>query len=263
MNSNYEELVEIITDRVLANIKSNTSSSSRFSIDCIEDSEIKKIAKMIDHTILKPDATYDEVKQICMEAIKYGFASVCVNPGHVPLVFEILKGTGVSTCSVVGFPLGATTTKVKVFETKEAIENGAEEIDMVINIGALKSKDYDKVKSDVQGVVIAAKDKAKVKVIIETCLLDNDEKVKACDIAKEAGADFVKTSTGFGKAGATIDDIKLMRKIVGPNMGVKASGGISDYSQAIAMLDAGACTLGDSDICRIGTSKSIKIIENK
>ncbi|MCL4386677.1 MAG: deoxyribose-phosphate aldolase [Actinobacteria bacterium] len=218
---------------------------------------------MIDHTILKADATYDEVKQICREAIEYGFASVCVNPGFVPMVVEMLKGSGIPTCCVVGFPLGATTSKVKAFEAKEAIENGAREIDMVINISALKSKDYNRVRSDIQEVVIVARNKAKVKVIIETCLLTDEEKIRACEIAKEAGADFVKTSTGFSTGGATVEDIKLMRKVVGPDMGVKASGGISDYASAVALLEAGACTLGDSDTCRIGTSKSIKIVESK
>ncbi|MHB8277309.1 MAG: deoxyribose-phosphate aldolase [Candidatus Humimicrobiaceae bacterium] len=218
---------------------------------------------MIDHTILKPDATYDQVKQICRESIEYGFASVCVNPGYVPLVVEMLKGTGIPTCSVVGFPLGATTSKAKAFETREAIENGAKEIDMVINVSALKSKDYERVRSDIQEVVIAARGKAKVKVIIETCLLTNEEKIRACELSKEAGADFVKTSTGFSTGGATVEDIKLMRKVVGLDMGVKASGGVIDYSSAIAMLEAGACTLGDSDTCRIGTSKSIKILEGK
>ncbi|MCL4378916.1 MAG: deoxyribose-phosphate aldolase [Actinobacteria bacterium] len=217
---------------------------------------------MIDHTLLKPEANYEQVKQLCEEAIEYGFASVCVNPANVVLSLDYLKNTGIPVCAVVGFPLGATTTKTKVFETKEAIENGAAEIDMVINIGALKSKDYNRVKLDIEEVVIAAKGKAIVKVIIETCLLTYDEKIRACEIAKEAGADFVKTSTGFGSGGATIEDIKLMRRVVGPNVGVKASGGVSDYNTAIAILNAGACTLGDKNLCRLGTSKSINIIQD-
>jgi deoxyribose-phosphate aldolase len=228
-----------------------------------ENDELKKMARMIDHTILKADATYDQVKQICREAIEYGFASVCVNPGFVTLVSEMLKGSRIQTCSVIGFPLGATTSKVKAFETKEAIENGAEEIDMVINVSALKSKDYNRVKSDIEGVVITARGRAKVKVIIETCLLTDDEKIKACELVKEAGADFVKTSTGFSTGGATVEDMKLIRKVVGPDMGIKASGGVSSYSDAKALLEAGACTLGNSNICRIGTSKSIKMIESK
>jgi deoxyribose-phosphate aldolase len=225
------------------------------------DEELRKIAKMIDHTLLKPEASYEQVKQLCEEAIEYGFASVCINSGNVTLAVELLKGSGIPVCSVVGFPLGAATTKTKVFETKEAIENGAKEIDMVINIGALKSRDYARVGSDIEEIVIAAKGKAIVKVIIETCLLTEDEKIRACEIAKEAKADFVKTSTGFGSGGATVEDIKLMRRVVGPNVGVKASGGVSDYQIAAAMLDAGACTLGDYNLCRLGTSKSINIIK--
>lgn len=212
-----------------------------------------KIAKMIDHTLLKPEANYNMIKQLCEEAIEYGFASVCVNSGNVPLAVEYLKNTGIPICSVVGFPLGAMTTKSKVFETKEAIENGAREIDMVINIGALKSKDYNNVKSDIEEVIVAAHSKAIVKVIIEVSLLTDDEKVRVCKIAKEAQADFVKTSTGFSTGGATAEDVKLMRKTVGPNVGVKASGGINSYQDAIKLLDAGAC--------RLGTSKSINIIQ--
>lgn len=260
MEFSNNEIIEKISEEVILKLKSLGFLHNGFTS---KDDELKKIAKMIDHTILKPDATYDQVKQICGESIEYGFASVCVNPGFVPLVSEMLKGSGIPTCSVIGFPLGATTSKAKAFETKEAIENGAREIDMVINISALKSKDYNRVRSDIQEVVVAARGKAKVKVIIETCLLTNEEKIKACELSKEAGADFVKTSTGFSTGGATVEDIKLMRKVVGLNMGVKASGGVSDYSSAVAMLEAGACTLGDSDTCRIGTSKSIKIIEGK
>jgi deoxyribose-phosphate aldolase len=255
-----KEIIEKISKEVISRLRSSGFSQSSF---ISKDDELRKIAKMIDHTILKADATYDEVKQICSEAIEYGFASVCVNPGFVALVSEMLKGSGIPTCSVVGFPLGATTSKAKAFETREAIENGAKEIDMVINISALKSKDYNRVRSDIGEVVIAARNKAKVKVIIETCLLTDDEKIRACELAKEAGADFVKTSTGFSTGGAKVEDIRLMRKTVGPDMGVKASGGVSDYSSAKALLEAGACTLGDSDICRIGTSKSINIVTGK
>ena len=254
------EIIEKISEEVISRLRTSGFTQGGF---ISKDDELKKIAKMIDHTILKADATYDQVKQICKEAIEYGFASVCVNPGFVPLVSEMLKGSGIPTCSVVGFPLGATTSKAKAFETKEAIENGAGEIDMVINISALKSRDYNRVRSDIAEVVIAARSRAKVKVIIETCLLTDGEKIRACEIAKEAGADFVKTSTGFSTGGATVEDIKLMRKAVGPDMGVKASGGVSDYLSAVAILEAGACTLGDSDTCRIGTSKSIKIVESK
>lgn len=263
MDLNSKELIEKITEEILIKLKSGEIFSDGLSSEFTKDNDLRKIAKMIDHTILKPDATAEQVKKICREAVEYGFASVCVNPSNVALAYEILKGSGILVCSVVGFPLGATTSKTKAFETKEAIENGAKEIDMVINIGAIKSRDYNLVKSDIQEVVITARNKAKVKVIIETCLLTDDEKIRACELAKEAGADFVKTSTGFSTGGATVEDIKLMRKAVGPDMGVKASGGVSDYLSAVALLEAGACTLGDSDTCRIGTSKSIKIVESK
>ncbi|SHK07320.1 deoxyribose-phosphate aldolase [Paramaledivibacter caminithermalis] len=212
-----------------------------------------KIQNYIDHTLLKPEATEEQIKKICEEAKKYGFASVCVNPYYTSLVRKELKGTKVKTCVVVGFPLGANTKEVKAFETKQAIENGAQEIDMVINIGALKSKKYDIVKEDIKAVVDAAKGKALVKVIIETCLLTEEEKVRTCEIAKEAGADFVKTSTGFSKGGATVEDIKIMRKTVGPDMGVKASGGIRTKESAQTVIDAGAS--------RIGASASIAIVE--
>lgn len=262
MDKKINDLVEDISNKVIQILKKENSvfflSDDKDSLSSKD--ELKKLAKMIDHTLLKPDASYDQIKQLCDEAIEYGFASVCVNPVNVPLATDILKGTNIPVCSVVGFPLGATTTKVKVFETKEAIENGAKEIDMVINIGALKSRDYQKVKSDIEEVVIAVKGKAILKVIIETCLLNNEEKIRACEIAKDAGANFVKTSTGFSSGGATLEDIELMRKTVGQNIGIKASGGISDYNQANLMLKAGACTLGDNNLCRLGTSKSINIV---
>jgi len=212
----------------------------------------KKLASMIDHTLLKPDATREQVRKLCEEAMQYKFASVCVNSFYVSTVAELLKNSGVKTCSVVGFPLGAMATNSKVAETKDAVENGADEIDMVINIGALKAGEFDTVKKDIEEVVKAAGQKALVKVIIETCLLEDLEKVKACEIAKVAGASFVKTSTGFSTSGATAHDINLMRDTVGPEMGVKASGGIRDYETAIAMIEAGAN--------RIGASASIVIV---
>jgi deoxyribose-phosphate aldolase len=212
-----------------------------------------KIQKYIDHTLLKPQATKEQIIKVCEEAKKYGFASVCVNPYYTSLVRKELEGTDVKTCVVVGFPLGATTKEVKAFETKQAVENGAQEVDMVINIGALKDKEYDVVKEDIKAVVEAAKGKALVKVIIETCLLTDEEKVKACEIAKEAGADFVKTSTGFSTGGATVEDIELMRKTVGIDMGVKASGGVRTREFAEAVIEAGAN--------RIGASSSIAIVE--
>ncbi|NEZ46383.1 deoxyribose-phosphate aldolase [Clostridium niameyense] len=213
-----------------------------------------ELAAMIDHTILKPEASQEVVERICKEAIENKFASVCINPCNVPLVAKLLEGSSVKVCTVIGFPLGATTSNVKAFETKEAIENGAEEVDMVINIGKLKDKDYDYVKKDIEAVVNAAGEKALTKVIIETCLLTDEEKVKVCEIAKKAGADFVKTSTGFSKSGAKASDIKIMRETVGKDMGVKASGGIHSYEEALDMINSGAS--------RIGASASISICEN-
>jgi len=210
------------------------------------------IAKYIDHTILKPESTAEEVKRLCKEAREYNFASVCVNGCYAKLVSTELSGSDVKTCVVVGFPLGAMTKEAKAFEAIDAIENGANEIDMVINVGALKDKNYDLVKEDIEAVVNAAKGKAIVKIIIETCLLEEEEKVKVCEIAKEAKADFVKTSTGFSSGGATKDDIALMRKTVGKDLGVKASGGVRDYKTAMDMINAGAS--------RIGASASIAIV---
>ncbi len=203
-------------------------------------------AKYFDHTILKADATRAQVSKLCNEALEYGFASVCVNSCHTKLVAEKLKDSVVKTCVVVGFPLGAMSTGSKAFETKEAVEAGAQEIDMVINVGALKEQDYDFVENDIKAVVAAAGKKALVKVIIETCLLSDHEKAAACEIAKKAGADFVKTSTGFSTGGATSEDIALMRKTVGDSMGVKASGGIRDYETAVKMIEAGASRIGAS-----------------
>lgn len=212
--------------------------------------------RMIDHTILKQDATKEAVEKIVDEAKKYNFFSVCVNPTWVKFVSERLKGTETKACTVIGFPLGANTTEVKVFETKDAIKNGADEIDMVINVGALKSLDDEKVLVDIKGVVDAAKDKALVKVIIESAMLSDEEITRACQLAKKAGADFVKTSTGFAKeGGASVHAVQLMREVVGPEMGVKASGGIHSYEQAKAMKDAGAT--------RIGASASIAIVEGE
>jgi len=214
-----------------------------------------KIVGLIDHTALKPDTTKEQIKKLCSEAIEYGFASVCVNPSYVELCSELLKDSSVKVCTVIGFPLGATTTAAKVFEASEAMGNGATEVDMVINIGAIKSGDFDFVKKDIAAIVQAAKGKAIVKVILETCLLTEEEKIMSCKICKEVGADFVKTSTGFSTGGATVDDIKLMRSIVKPNLGVKASGGIRDYETAKAMVDAGAS--------RIGASASVAIADKE
>lgn len=211
------------------------------------------IASMIDHTLLKPEATEEMIEKLCNEAKENGFAAVCVNPFYVRKAKELLKGTGVKVATVVGFPLGANVKEVKAYETKKAIEDGAEEIDMVINIGALKNRDYETVKEDIKAVVEEARGKAIVKVIIETCLLTDEEKVRACELAKEAGAHYVKTSTGFNSSGATVEDVKLMKETVGESMKVKASGGIRDYKTAKAMVAAGAS--------RLGTSSSLKIIQ--
>ena len=212
------------------------------------------IASLIDHTILKPEATRADVTKICREARQYGFASVCVNPYWVPLVASELAGSPVKVCSVIGFPLGATSTEAKVAESLAALRAGAQELDMVINVGALRSGDHEAVKLDVQGVVKAAHDAgAIVKVILETALLDDNQKAVACTLCKLAGADFVKTSTGFGPGGATAHDVALMRGVVGPEMGVKASGGIRTLADLQAMTAAGAT--------RIGASASVKIVE--
>jgi deoxyribose-phosphate aldolase len=210
------------------------------------------LAKMIDHTNLKSSTVKDEILRLTKEAKDYHFASVCVNPTWVELAAQELKGTDVKVCTVIGFPLGANTKEVKVYETKDAIEKGAEEIDMVINIGKLKDGDYDYVESEIAGIVTASKGKAIVKVIIETCLLTDDEKKKVCSLAVKAGADFVKTSTGFSTGGATIEDVELMRQTVGAQVGVKASGGIRSKEDAQAMVHAGAT--------RIGASSGISIV---
>lgn len=210
-------------------------------------------AKMIDHTLLKTDAQKKDLDKSLLEAKKYNFMSVCVSPIWVKYAAEQLKDTNVKVCTVIGFPQGATPTEVKVFETKNAIENGATEVDMVIPVGVLKDKDYIAVENDIRAVVEAAKSKALTKVIIETCLLTDEEKIMACKLSKSAGADFVKTSTGFSTAGATVKDIRLMRETVGEQMGVKASGGVRSREDADAMIKAGAT--------RIGTSNGVKIVE--
>ena len=213
-----------------------------------------KLNKYIDHTLLKQDATVEQIDSLLSEAREYDFASVCVNPFWVSYAHSGLQDTDVKVCTVVGFPLGATTSAVKAFETKEAIQNGADEIDMVINVGALKSGNTDLVESDIRAVVEASGEKL-VKVIIEACLLTNDEKVLACQLTQKAGADFVKTSTGFSTGGATLADVKLMRQTVGPDMGVKAAGGARSYADAVAFVEAGAT--------RIGTSAGVAILKGE
>ena len=201
--------------------------------------------KMIDHTLLKPEATKEMIENLCREAKEYDFKSVCVNPYWVSTAYEELRDSDVLVCTVVGFPLGATTKETKFFETDFAVQEGADEIDMVINVGALKSKQYDVVLEDIKSVVQAANGRT-VKVLIETCLLTDEEKVKACELSKEAGANFVKTSTGFSTAGANVEDVELMRSIVGDALEVKASGGIRDLDTALKMIEAGATRLGVS-----------------
>lgn len=211
------------------------------------------INKLIDHTALKPNTNKESILKLIAEAKTYDFASVCVNPCWVALAHQELKNTDIKVCTVIGFPFGANTTEVKVFETKDAIEKGAQEIDMVINIAMLKDKEYDYVENEIHQIVEAAKDKAIVKIIIETCLLTDEEKIKACELSQKAGADFVKTSTGFSTGGATVHDIALMRKTVGAEMGVKASGGVHTHEEALAMVEAGAT--------RIGASASVKLLK--
>lgn len=208
--------------------------------------------KYIDHTLLKADATKEQITKLCNEAKEYDFASVCVNTCYVPLAKELLNGSDVKVCCVVGFPLGAMDSESKAYEAKTAVKNGAEEVDMVINIGALKDKDYDYVTKDIKAVVEASKP-AIVKVIIEACLLTDEEKVEACKCSLNAGAEFVKTSTGFSTGGATVEDVKLMRQTVGDKCKVKAAGGIRSYEDALKMIDAGAD--------RLGCSAGIKIME--
>lgn len=251
-----DKLIEKIAEEVYRKVASELKNvPAGYEPRFTGSSSSRGIASMIDHTLLKPEATLEQVKKICREAVEYKFASVCVNSGFVPEVSKMLRGSGVKTCSVVGFPLGAMSPRAKAEETRDVIENGAEEVDMVINVGAVKSGNWDLVKQDIEAVVNAARGKALVKVIIETCLLNDEEKVKACTLSKMAGADFVKTSTGFSTGGATVDDIKLMRQAAGPTMGVKASGGVKDYKTALAMIEAGAT--------RIGTSSGIAIVKNE
>lgn len=216
----------------------------------------ENLARMMDQTLLKANSTQEDIIKLAKEAKEYKFASVCVNPAWVKTAHEVLKDTPeVKVCTVIGFPLGASSPEVKAYEAKIAIENGATEVDMVINIGALKSNLNDLVEQDIKGVVEAAKRKALVKVIIETCLLTEEEKVKACEISVRAGADFVKTSTGFSTGGATVEDVTLMRKTVGPNIGVKASGGVRNHKDVLTMVEAGAT--------RIGTSNGVSIIKGE
>jgi len=266
---NYEELVDWITDQVLEKLNEEhycpsfcsadvqrivDAGASRIGIVLGETATARDWASIIDHTLLKPDATESEIKRLCMEAVEYGFASVCVNPAWVRRAVEFLEGSRVPVCTVIGFPLGATLSDVKAYETRRVIFDGAKEVDMVINIGALKSGDDCAVEEDIRAVVKVAHEHGVLcKVIIETALLTDDEKVRACLAAKNAGADFVKTSTGFSKGGATVHDVALMRRTVGYELGVKASGGVRSIEDAREMIKAGAT--------RIGASVGVKIVQ--
>ena len=252
------ELIEKITKEILSKLgKMNTDEdlSKEKKSEKNTSSEIitaQELASYIDHTLLKPGATKEQFKQLCEEAVQYKFKSVCVNSSWVPFVAKKLRGTSVKVCSVIGFPLGEMDTRSKAFEARNAIANGAHELDMVINIGALKSGNLKLVEEDIRAIKRACRSTTLLKAIIETSLLTEAEKILACEIAKKAGADFVKTSTGFTGSGATVEDITLMRRVVGPKMGVKASGGIRDYKTAVAMIRAGAT--------RIGAGGSVAII---
>lgn len=230
------------------------TTTTRKSAGLKAGSPATHIARLIDHTLLKPDATPEEIRKLCEEALHYGFASVCVNPWNVPQAAELLRGSGVRVTTVVGFPLGATFPQVKIFEAEEAIKAGAAEIDMVINIGALKSGKTEAVEADIRGVVEACHRRGAIcKVILETALLTSEEKVRGALAAKSAGADFVKTSTGFGPGGATPEDVRLIRATVGPEMGVKAAGGVRTLGDLLKLVEAGAT--------RIGSSAGVKIVE--
>jgi deoxyribose-phosphate aldolase len=271
-NGNYEKLVEQITDLVLSKLDGGGAAdycpsfcssdvkrivdagASRIGVVLGDSATARDWASLVDHTLLKPEATENDIKKLCNEAIEFGFASVCVNPFWVKKAAEFLRGSDVPVCTVIGFPLGATVSDVKAFEARRAIFNGAREVDMVINIGALKSGDDCTVEDDIRAVALAAHENGVLlKVIIETALLTDAEKVRACLASKNAGADFVKTSTGFAKGGATVEDVALMRRVVGADLGVKASGGVKGIEDARAMFEAGAT--------RIGASVGVKIAQ--
>ncbi|MFZ4521193.1 MAG: deoxyribose-phosphate aldolase [Bacteroidales bacterium] len=243
------ELIDRITKEVLQrlNQKPGMQEQKPQSVPATPSAQMitaHELAGYIDHTLLKPEAVVSQFEQVCNEAIKYKFKSVCVNSSWIPFVAKKLRGTGVKVCSVIGFPLGEMDTRSKAFEARNAIGNGAEELDMVINVGALKSGNLKLVEEDIRAIKRACRSNTILKVILETGLLTDEEKIVACEISRKAGADFVKTSTGFAGSGATVHDIALMRRIVGPTMGVKASGGIRTFDQAVAMIRAGASRIG-------------------
>ncbi|MDC0253991.1 deoxyribose-phosphate aldolase [Bacteriovoracales bacterium] len=252
--NNLDEVVSLITKKVAERLGGQEQKKSHNETEVAKATDYdQKLASMIDHTFLKPEASKEQLEKLCGEARAYNFATVCVNSCNIPLVTELLRGSSVKPIAVVGFPLGAATVKSKVFEAKEAIAAGAREIDMVVNLGALKSRDYKTVFEDIQQVVEASSPYP-VKVILETSSLDDEEKVVACALSKTAGAAFVKTSTGFGGGGATVNDIKMMRRIVGDSIGVKASGGVRTTEDAKSMVEAGAN--------RVGASSSIAIVKS-
>ncbi len=247
------KLNELVAEENIRKILNDFSEFDKSFKNSDKKISANELAQMIDHTLLKPDAINSEIKQLCEEAIEYNFASVCVNPYYVKTCFDLIKSSNVKVCTVIGFPLGATTTQTKVLEAEEAIKNGAEELDMVLNIGKLKDKDYDYVYDDIKLIVdLSKKHLCTSKVILETCLLSDEEKVTACLLSKEAGINFVKTSTGFSKSGATPHDVALMKFVVGDKLQVKASGGIRSYEDAISMINVGAT--------RLGASAGVKII---
>lgn len=239
------EIIRQVTEEICAKYGASGVSSADNGMDPAG------MAKYIDHTYLKPEASLEDIRKICDEAKKFHTASVCVNPSYVRFVAEQLAGSGVTPCCVIAFPFGTSTPEAKAFEASDAASNGAKEIDMVVNVGAIKSGDWKLVKRDIESVVNAVRGRALVKVIIEACLLTDEEKVKVCTVAKLVGADFVKTSTGYSTGGATVEDVALMRQTVGPDMGVKASGGVRTYDDAVAMIKAGANRLGASATKRI------------
>ncbi len=252
-----KELIDKISDEIISKLK-KTSSSDNLSFRSDSDNKNIQIntpadlAPYIDHTILKPDATEAQVEKICEEAVQYGFCTVCVNSSWVAYCARKLRGTGVKVCAVVGFPLGATDSRTKAYETRNAIENGAGEIDTVINVGALRNGDLKTVEEDLRAVLRACRSTTITKAIIETCLLSDEEKIIASQLVKKVGYDFVKTSTGFSAAGATAHDVALIRRTVGPKMGIKAAGGIRTYEDALLMIRSGAT--------RLGCSASVKIV---
>ena len=252
------ELIDRITKEVIQRLSQKTNTQGTNTPDGAPVSSpnpgisAAQLAGYIDHTLLKPEAVVPQFEQLCNEAVRYKFKSVCVNSSWIPFVAKKLRGTGVKTCSVIGFPLGEMDTRSKAFEARNAISNGAEELDMVINVGALKSGNLKLVEEDIRAIKRACRSTTILKVILETGLLTDEEKIIACEISRKAGADFVKTSTGFSGSGATIHDVALMRRIVGPHMGVKASGGIRTFDQAVALINAGAS--------RIGCGSSVDVI---